>query len=97
MMKRLPGVITPPALKEPPTDFIPMSERPTAVQDYVRQYAPSQEADTGRQEKEVPMDQSSSHDVSSTVGSGGRSVSSEITLSQVAAELQALDSFSYES
>ncbi|MCP4548459.1 MAG: hypothetical protein GY835_18535 [bacterium] len=42
------------------------------------------------------MDQSSSHDVSSTVGSGGRSVSSEITLSRVAAELQALESFSHE-
>ncbi len=42
------------------------------------------------------MDQSSSHDVSSTVDSGGRSISSEITLSRVAAELQAIESFPHE-
>ncbi|MCP4548716.1 MAG: hypothetical protein GY835_19840, partial [bacterium] len=51
MMKKPPGVITPPELKD---DYIPMKERPISVQQYMQEYAAFQEAGTGQQEKEVP-------------------------------------------
>ncbi len=98
MMKKPPGVVMPPALKEPLTDFIPMNERPIAVQDYVWEYTAFQEAGTGQQEKEVLMDQSGSQATLSMVGSSGCSSRSGITQgAQVAAEMEALEAFPYES
>ncbi len=64
----------------------------------MREYTAFQEAGTGQQEKEVQMDQSGSQATPSMVGSSRRSLCSEITQgAQVAAEMEALEAFPYES
>ncbi len=98
MKKKPPGVKTPPELKKRLDDFIPMHERPIAVQRYAQEIAALQSAGTGQQDKEVPMDQSDSHATLSMVGSSGRSSHSGTTHGTraeaiAAMELEALQNY----
>ncbi len=70
--KKPSGVVKPLELKQKPDDYIPMDQRPVAVQKYVREIAALQ--DEAQQDKEVPMDQSSDYNLPSEVGSSGRSM-----------------------
>ncbi len=88
--KKLSGIKTLPQLKKrPDDDYIPIHERPAFMQE-----AALQVAGFRRQDEEVPMDQSSSHDTPSEVGSSGLSMHSGSTRhTHAAMELEAVQNY----